>query len=95
VKAHTVVSLMRRLPFTPQEDSWYSFLLEAVDPRTTVLLEEIGELKKIHKIGIQTHDCLACSIMPQPTMLQCAPIYRIILTILISNQNAESFVLKV
>jgi hypothetical protein len=24
-----VVSLMRRLPFNPQEDSWYSFLLEA------------------------------------------------------------------
>jgi hypothetical protein len=23
-----VVSLMRRLPFTPQEVSWYSFLLE-------------------------------------------------------------------
>jgi hypothetical protein len=24
-----VVSLTRRLPFTPQEDSWYSILLEA------------------------------------------------------------------
>jgi hypothetical protein len=24
-----VVSLTRRPPFTPQEDSWYSFLLEA------------------------------------------------------------------
>jgi hypothetical protein len=24
-----VVSLMRRPPFTPQEDSWYSFLSEA------------------------------------------------------------------
>jgi hypothetical protein len=24
-----VVSLTRRLPFSPQEDSWYSFLLEA------------------------------------------------------------------
>jgi hypothetical protein len=24
-----VVSLTRRLPFTSQEDSWYSFLLEA------------------------------------------------------------------
>jgi hypothetical protein len=24
-----VVSLARRPPFTPQEDSWYSFLLEA------------------------------------------------------------------
>jgi hypothetical protein len=24
-----VVSLMRRPPFTPQEDAWYSFLLEA------------------------------------------------------------------
>jgi hypothetical protein len=25
-----VVSLTRRPPFTPQEDSWYSFLFEAV-----------------------------------------------------------------
>jgi hypothetical protein len=24
-----VVSLTRRSPFTPQEDTWYSFLLEA------------------------------------------------------------------
>jgi hypothetical protein len=33
-----VVSLMRQLPFTPQEDSWYSFLLEAEGLRTIVRL---------------------------------------------------------
>jgi hypothetical protein len=27
------VSLTRRPPFTPQEDSWFSFLLEAESPR--------------------------------------------------------------
>jgi hypothetical protein len=27
--AGNVVSLTRRQPFTPQEDSWYPFLLEA------------------------------------------------------------------
>jgi hypothetical protein len=30
-----VVSLTRRPPFTPQEDSWYSFLLKA---KSTVIL---------------------------------------------------------
>jgi hypothetical protein len=29
IDAGKVVSLRRRPPFTPQEDSWYTFLLEA------------------------------------------------------------------
>jgi hypothetical protein len=40
-----VVSLTHQLPFTPQEDSWYSFLLEAVNPRDIVWLERLGQLK--------------------------------------------------
>jgi hypothetical protein len=31
--------------FYPQEYSWYSFLLEAVDPRAIVRLEGLGQLK--------------------------------------------------
>jgi hypothetical protein len=42
-----LVSLMRRPPFTPQEDSWYSFLLEAKSsPGALVRLEGLGQLKK-------------------------------------------------
>jgi hypothetical protein len=52
-----VVRIMRRPHFTPKEDSWYSFLLEAVDPRAIVQLEGLGKLnKKIHDlIGNRTH----------------------------------------
>jgi hypothetical protein len=32
-------------------------------------LEELGKSKKIRLIGTQTHDLLACSMVPQPTML--------------------------
>jgi hypothetical protein len=41
-----VVSLTHRPPFTPQEDSSYSFLLEAEStPEAIVRLEGIGQLK--------------------------------------------------
>jgi hypothetical protein len=42
-----VVSLTHRSHFTPQEDSWYSFLLkaESPDPKAIVRLEELGQLK--------------------------------------------------
>jgi hypothetical protein len=36
-------------------------------------LEELGQLKKIHLIGTQTHDLPACSIVPQPTTLPGVP----------------------
>jgi hypothetical protein len=34
-----------------------------------VRLEGLGQLKKIHLIGIRTRDLAACSIVPQPTTL--------------------------
>jgi hypothetical protein len=41
-----VVSLTSRPPFTPQEDSWYSFLLEAEStPGAIVRLEGLSQLK--------------------------------------------------
>jgi hypothetical protein len=65
-----VVSLTRRPPFAPPEDSWYSYLSRGwVDPRTIARLERLGTLKKIHLIGTRTRDLPACSIVPQPTTL--------------------------
>jgi hypothetical protein len=59
-----VVSITRRPPFTPQEDSWYSFLLRGrVDSRAIVRLEGLGQLKKIHLIGTRTRDIPACQIL--------------------------------
>jgi hypothetical protein len=56
-------------PLALQEDSWYSFLLEAVlapEPQ----LEGLGKLKKYsYLIRNHTHDLLACSIVPQQTTL--------------------------
>jgi hypothetical protein len=42
-----VVSLRRRPPFTPQEDSWYSFLLEA---ESTPGHSAAGRIRSIEKI---------------------------------------------
>jgi hypothetical protein len=55
----------------PQEDSWYSFLLEAEStPGAIVRLEWSGKFKKkITSSGTRTRDLLACSIVPQPTTL--------------------------
>jgi hypothetical protein len=36
-------------------------------------LEGLGQLKKIHLIGIRTRDLPACNIVPQPTTLPRAP----------------------
>jgi hypothetical protein len=38
-----------------------------------VLLEGLGQLKKIHLIGTRPRDLPACSIVPQPTSLMHAP----------------------
>jgi hypothetical protein len=38
-----------------------------------VRLEGLGQLKKIHLIGIRTRDLPACSIVPQPTTLPRDP----------------------
>jgi hypothetical protein len=58
-------------PLSPQEDSWYSFLLEAEST------PGLGQFKKsIDLIGIWTRDLPACSIVPQPTTLPRAPFYQ-------------------
>jgi hypothetical protein len=67
---------MRRPPFTlPPEDHWYSFLSETEStPGTTVRLVGLGQLKKSSDlIENKTGDLPACSIVPQPTTLPCAP----------------------
>jgi hypothetical protein len=49
-----VVSLTHRPPFTPQEDSWYSFLLEAEStPGAIVRLEGLGKLNKSTSSGLE------------------------------------------
>jgi hypothetical protein len=88
--------------FNPQEDSWYSFLLEAVStPGAIVRLEGLGKLKKSNAlIGNPTRNIPACTIVPQPTTLphvceRCAEnniwtLTRMILTgRLIKIQNEE------
>jgi hypothetical protein len=68
-----VVSLTCRPPFTPQEDSWYSFLL-GVHPKAIVRLEGLHKLKKkIHLIGTRTRNLPACSTVSQPTTLPRTP----------------------
>jgi hypothetical protein len=58
-----VVSLAYQLPSIPQEDSWYSFLLEAESTtRAIVRLEGVP-------IETRTCDLPACSIVSQPTKL--------------------------
>jgi hypothetical protein len=43
-----VVSLTGRPPFTPQEDSWYSFLLDADStPGPYLQLEGLGQFKNL------------------------------------------------
>jgi hypothetical protein len=49
-----VVSLMRRPPVTPQEDFWYSFLLETESKtRDIVRLEGLGQLKNPMTSGLE------------------------------------------
>jgi hypothetical protein len=53
-----------------QEDSWYSFLLEA---ESTPSHSAAGMIRSIEKssdlIGNQTRDLQACNIVPQPSTL--------------------------
>jgi hypothetical protein len=59
-----VVRPTRRPPFTPQDDSWYSFLLEA----ESIPASAAGRIRSIEKssdlIGNRTRDLPACSIVP-------------------------------
>jgi hypothetical protein len=60
-----VVSLTRRPPFTPEGRFLVLISLRgSVDPRTVMLLEGLGKLKKIHLIGTQSRDLPAYSIVP-------------------------------
>jgi hypothetical protein len=59
--------------FYPQEDSLYSFMLEAVDPWVILKLEGLDKLKNSTSSGTRTGDLLACSIVSQPTTLPHAP----------------------
>jgi hypothetical protein len=59
-------SLKRRPPFTPQEDSWYSFLLEAES--TLRRLKKSSDL-----IGYRTRNFPACRIVTKPITPQRAP----------------------
>jgi hypothetical protein len=64
-----VVSLTRRTPFNPLEDSWYSFLLRGwVEPRGIVQLEGLGQLKISNNLTEkQYHKCnLGCFIRFHP-----------------------------
>jgi hypothetical protein len=56
---------MRRPPFPPppQEDSWYSFLVEAESTKDHSAAGRIRSIKKIHLIGTQTRDLPASSIV--------------------------------
>jgi hypothetical protein len=72
------VSLTRRLPFTSQEDSWYSFLLEAESTPGHSAAGRIRSIEKSNLFGNRTRDLQAYSIVPQPTTLPRAPIITVI-----------------
>jgi hypothetical protein len=58
-----VVSSTRRPPFYPQEDSWYSFLLEADStPGSYCSWEGLSKLKKFTSSGLRTGDLLECPL---------------------------------
>jgi hypothetical protein len=69
-----IVSLTYRPPFTSQEGSWYSFLLEA---ESTQGYSAAGRIRSIEKpndlIENRTRDLPASSIVLQPTTLSRAP----------------------
>jgi hypothetical protein len=61
-----IVRLTRRRPFTPQEDSWYSFLLEAVSSQDHNAAGWIISIEKSNGlIENRTLDLSACSIVLQ------------------------------
>jgi hypothetical protein len=73
-----VVSLTGAL--YPQEDSWYSFLLEAEWPQGHGAVGRTKSLEKSNHliIGTRIHNLPACSIVPQPTMLPRASLIKLI-----------------
>jgi hypothetical protein len=69
-----VVSLTHRPPFTPQEDSWYSFPLEAESPQSHSAAGWIRSFENSNLTGNRTRDLSAFSTVPQLTTLTRAPI---------------------
>jgi hypothetical protein len=63
-----VVSLLR-WPTTlyPQEDSWYSFLLQAESTQGHSAAGRIRSVEKSGDIGNRTRNLPACSIVPKQT----------------------------
>jgi hypothetical protein len=69
-----VVSLTLRPPFTPKENSWYSFLLEAESTPGLCAARKIRSIEKSNGvIGNRTRDLPTCSIVPKPTTLPRVP----------------------
>jgi hypothetical protein len=69
-----IQSTHRWLPFTPQEDSWYSFLLEAESTPGHSAAVRIRSIKKSSDlIKKRTHNLPAYSIVSQQTTLPRAP----------------------
>jgi hypothetical protein len=66
---------MRRPPFTPHEDFWYSFLLEAESTQGHNAAGRIRSTEKKIQLPHRESNLRfpACSIVPQPIMLPRAP----------------------
>jgi hypothetical protein len=61
-------------PLYPQEDSWYSFLLEAESNPGPYCAGRFRLIEKSNDlIGNRTRDLRACRLVPQPTTLPRAP----------------------
>jgi hypothetical protein len=76
-----VVSPTNRPHFTPQKHyfsvSGTHFCLRLRKPQGLLQLEGLGKLNKFNDLeGTRTRGLLACSIVPQPTMLLHAPIWK-------------------
>jgi hypothetical protein len=68
------VIFTRRLPFTPKENSWYSFLLEADSTPGRNAAKRIRSIENSNDLfGNRTRDLPARIIVPQPSTLPQAP----------------------